>query len=182
MQKTFCLLITGLPCSGKTTLGKKLYENLSSKEIEVELFDGDRVRASISKDLDFSRSSRIENIIRVANRARDLMDIGVSCILSMVAPYSEARLKAQEIIGDGFVELYLDVALEVCEKRDVKGMYKRARKGEIKNFTGVDDVYEEPVNPDIRIRTDILDVKECVREIEGFLTRKFLMPTGVAEY
>lgn len=178
MQTNFCILITGLPCSGKTTLGKKLYENFSSKGVELELFDGDRVRESISKDLDFSRSSRIENIVRVAKRARGLMDTGVSCILSMVAPYSEARLKAREIIGEGFVEVYLDVSLQVCEGRDVKGMYKRARNGEIKNFTGIDDVYEEPINPDIRIRTDILDVEECLEEIEGFLTRKFLMPTG----
>lgn len=179
MQKTFCLLITGLPCSGKTTLGKRLYGNLSSNGIEVELFDGDRVRESISKDLDFSRSSRIENIVRVAKRARDLMDRGSSCILSMVAPYSEARLKAREIIGEELVEIYLDVSLKVCESRDVKGMYKRARSGEIKNFTGIDDIYEEPINPDIRIRTDILDVEDCVKQIEDLLARKFLMPKSV---
>jgi adenylylsulfate kinase-like enzyme len=97
----------------------------------------------------------------------------------MVAPYSESRLKAREIIGEGFIEVYLDVSLQVCEKRDVKGMYKRARNGEIKNFTGISDVYEEPINPDISIRTDILDVEDCVKEIEGFLARRFLMPIGL---
>ncbi|HEM55415.1 MAG TPA: adenylyl-sulfate kinase [Thermodesulfobium narugense] len=174
-MRNFCLLITGLPCSGKTTLGKRLYEGLVQRGISLELFDGDKVRESISKDLDFSRPARIENLVRVVNRARDLMDKGTSCILSMVAPYSEARLRARKIIGEGFVEIYLDVSLETCEKRDVKGMYKRARNGEIKNFTGIDDIYEEPLNPDIRIRTDILGIDESIVKIERFLLENFFI-------
>lgn len=161
--------MTGLPCSGKTTLGKRLYESLVQRGLNVELFDGDKVRESISRDLDFSRFSRIENIIRVAKIARDLMDKGSSCIISMVAPYYEARFKAREIVRTNFVEVFLDAPLEVCEKRDVKGMYKRARMGEIKNFTGIDDVYEVPLNPDIRIRTGVLDIDESLKEIENFL-------------
>jgi adenylyl-sulfate kinase len=180
LKETFCLLLTGLPCSGKTTLGKRLYESLIQKGIRVELFDGDKVRSSFCVDLDFSRDSRIENIVRVAKRSRTLMDEGISCILSMVAPYSEARARAKEIVGSGFVVAFLDVGLEVCEKRDTKGMYKRARNGEIKSFTGIDDVYEKPVDPDLIIRTDILTINECVEKLEGFLVKNFLAAVQVA--
>ncbi len=156
---------TGLSGSGKTTLSKILKERLEEKYSKpVTLFDGDIVRAHLSKDLGFSKKDRIENVKRVGFVAREITKHGGLVICALMAPFVESRREVRKMVETygRFVEIYVSTPLEVCEKRDSKGMYAKARAGEFKNFTGIDSPYEKPKRPDIIIDTSSVSIDGSV--------------------
>ena len=155
---------TGLSGAGKSTLAEVIEKRLKEQGRSVEILDGDIVRTHLSKGLGFSREDRDTNIKRIAFVCSLLTRNGVVCISAAIAPYREAREWARREIGD-FVEVYLKCPIEVCRQRDVKGLYKLVDEGKIKNFTGVDDPYEEPENPELVIETDKESVGESVSRI-----------------
>jgi adenylylsulfate kinase len=152
-QVGFTAWFTGLPCAGKTTVADRVAEILRERGYKVERLDGDIVRKGLTSDLGFSKEDRDENIKRVTFVAKLLSRNGVAVLATFVSPYQERRRKTREEIGN-FVEIYTRCPVEVCMERDVKDMYNRALAGEIKNFTGVDDPYEEPLNPELIVDTD----------------------------
>jgi adenylylsulfate kinase len=160
----FTIWFTGLSGSGKSTLSEILEQQLQARGHKVEIMDGDLVRTHLSKGLGFSREDRDTNIKRIAFVCNLLSRNGVICISAAIAPYREAREWAREHIGN-FVEIYVKCPLEVCRARDVKGLYKLVDEGKIKNFTGIDDPYEEPEHPDLVIETDKETVEESISNI-----------------
>lgn len=165
--------LTGLPCAGKTTIANELSKILREKGYKVEVLDGDVIREYISKGLGFSREDRFENIKRVSFVAKLLTRNDVITIVAVISPYREMREMAKKMIGEeNFLEVFVNAPLEVCRKRDVKGMYKKAEQGLIKNFTGIDDPYEPPENPDVQCDTHIETIEEIVSKILSALKRK----------
>ena len=160
-QKGFTLWFTGLPCSGKSAVADKVAEILKGRGMRVERLDGDIVRQDLTRDLGFSRKDRDENIRRVTFVSKLLTRNGVAVLTSFISPYREVRARSRQEIGD-FIEVYAKCSLEECMRRDVKGMYKKAIKGEIKEFTGVSDPYEEPESPEILLETDKETLEACV--------------------
>jgi len=163
-QKGFTAWFTGLPCCGKTTVADRVADILKSKGYRVERLDGDIVRKGLTSDLGFSKEDRDQNIKRVTFVAKLLTRNGVAVLATFVSPYRERRQKTRMEIGN-FIEIYTKCHVKVCIERDVKGMYKKALNGEIKNFTGVDDPYEEPSNPELVINTDTETVEESVEKV-----------------
>lgn len=155
---------TGLSGSGKTTIAHLLEEKLLTAGVPVELLDGDVVRENLSKGLGFSKEDRDINIRRIAFVAHLLQRNGVFVITAAISPYRAMREEARAMIKD-FVEVYANAPLEVCEERDVKGLYAKARAGEIKGFTGIDDPYEPPSGPEVECRTDQETVEESVQKV-----------------
>ena len=168
---TFVLWMTGLPSSGKTTIIRKLAENIKN----LAILDGDELREWLSPK-NFSRKGRDEHNRRVAHIAKILLEHNVPVGVSLISPYLENRETAKKIINNNkkFFEVHVKCSLEKCEERDVKGLYKKARNNEIENFTGVNDPYEEPPNPDILIDTEKYTDKECVKKVLDFLKSKNL--------
>ena len=164
MEKGFILWFTGLSGSGKTTLTKALEPELKARGCKVEILDGDVVRTNLSKGLGFSQEDRDTNIRRIGFVAHLLSRNGVATMTAAISPYRAIReeIRAME---PNFVEVYVRATLEVCEGRDVKGLYAKARAGEIKGFTGIDDPYEEPVNPEIICYTERESVEESVKKV-----------------
>jgi adenylylsulfate kinase len=160
----FTIWFTGLSGSGKSTLSEVIEKRLRSIGRNVEILDGDVVRTHLSKGLGFSREDRDTNIKRIAFVCGLLTRNGVICISAAIAPYREAREWARQEIGN-FVEIYVKCPLEVCRQRDVKGLYKLVDEGKIKNFTGVDDPYEEPENPDLVVETSNESIEESINRI-----------------
>jgi adenylyl-sulfate kinase len=158
-HKGFTLWFTGLACSGKTVLADAVAEELKKRGMKVERLDGDIVRESLTSDLGFTQEDRNENIKRVTFVAKLLSRNGVAVLASFISPYNKIRSYSRNEIGD-FILVYVKCPLEVCEERDVKGMYAKARAGEIKNFTGIDHPFEEPNHPDIIVETDKQTVDE----------------------
>jgi adenylylsulfate kinase len=148
----FTVWLTGLPCSGKSTIAAKLEQYLKGRRRKVEVLDGDVVRQNLSKGLGFSRADRDTNVQRIGFVAHLLSRNGVAVVVAAVSPYAEARQKARAEI-ERFVEVFVDCPLDECERRDVKGMYKQARTGALGGFTGVADPYEPPLNPEITLHT-----------------------------
>jgi adenylyl-sulfate kinase len=167
-NKGFTLWFTGLPCSGKTTVADIVAEKLKAKGMMIERLDGDIVRRGLTRDLGFSKEDRDMNIERVTFVAKLLSRNGVGVIATFVSPYREARGKIRDETTN-FVEVFTKCPVEECARRDVKGMYKKAYAGEIKNFTGVDDPYEEPESPEIIINTHEESEEESVDVIIGKL-------------
>ena len=164
----FVLWMTGLPCSGKTTIARKLQESIPN----LAILDGDELREWLSPK-DFSKEGRDEHNRKVAHLAKLLLKHNVPVSVSLISPYEENRKTAREIIGnDNFVETYVKCALDVCEDRDVKGMYKKARNNEIKGFTGIDDPYDVPKNPELVIETEKQSLDESAEEILSYLKTK----------
>ncbi len=158
--------MTGLSGAGKTTLATALEEEIQKKGFFVKIFDGDIIREGINKDLTFTKEDRIENIRRIAEVTKLFLDTGVVIICSFISPTNEVRDMAKEIIGeDRFIEVFVNCPLEICEQRDVKGLYKKVRKGEIKNFTGIDSPYEPPEHPDVEIKTNENTVKQSIKDL-----------------
>lgn len=156
--------LTGLSGAGKTTLAYALERHIQRRGYFTKSFDGDVIRVGINSDLGYSVEDRKENIRRTAEIAKLFCDHGLVVICSFITPTREMREIARAIIGkERFVEVFVDCPLDVCEKRDVKGLYKKARAGLIKNFTGIDAEYERPVNPDIELPTDLWTVKKSAR-------------------
>lgn len=165
MQRAMVFWFTGLSGSGKSTLAKGLERKLYHKGYLTKLLDGDNVRIGLNKDLDFSQESREENIRRVAEVAKLFLDCGIITICCFISPTEKMREMARNIIGpENFYEIYAKCSLEICEKRDPKGLYKKVREGKIQNFTGIHTEYEEPVHPNFVIRTDNKTVRRSIRQ------------------
>ncbi len=163
-QPGVTIWFTGLSGAGKTTISRAVGKELKSSGYKVELLDGDVVRQNLTKGLGFSKEDRDENIRRVGFVAELLTRNQVIVLVSAISPYREIRQEVRERIGN-FVEVYVNAPLEVCEQRDVKGLYKKARAGEIKNFTGIDDPYEPPLNSEVECRTDLESLEESVSKV-----------------
>ncbi|MBD3182374.1 adenylyl-sulfate kinase [Candidatus Poribacteria bacterium] len=171
----FTLWFTGLPCSGKTTIAEIIEKELRNRGLNVESLDGDEVRTHLSKDLGFSKKDRDTHISRMGFIAKLLSRNGVAVIAAFVSPYREVREQIKVGI-DNFIEVFVRCPVEVCIERDVKGMYKKALSGEIKNFTGISDPYEEPENPTIIVDTDKENVEESAEKIIRYLELAGLIP------
>ncbi len=160
---------TGLSGAGKTTIRMAVEEKLRANGLKVEVLDGDIVRENLTKGLGFSKEDRDENIRRIGFVAHLLSRNGVIVLVSAISPYRDIRQQVREQIGD-FVEVFVNAPLEVCESRDVKGLYRKARAGEIKQFTGIDDPYEPPLHPEVECRTDQETLDESVAKVMNKLT------------
>ncbi|MHA1594170.1 MAG: adenylyl-sulfate kinase [Candidatus Baldrarchaeia archaeon] len=168
MEKGFVVWLTGLPGSGKTTIARHLERHLKEMGLKVELLDGDEVRKWLSPEAGFSREDRERHLRRVAYVSKLLARNGVAVVASFVSPYRSIREEARRIIeqeGLKFVEVYVKCSLEECIRRDPKGLYKKALSGEIKNMTGIQDVYEEPEKPEVIVDTEHENPEECSRKI-----------------
>lgn len=162
-HKPLLVWFTGLSGSGKSTIANALEKALFGKEIHTYLLDGDNVRKGLNNNLSFSPEDRTENIRRIAEVANLMIDAGLVVIASFVSPYREDRENAKRIVGyDNFVEVFVNTPIEECERRDVKGLYAKARAGEIQNFTGVNAPYEAPMAPDVEVDTTVVSVDEAV--------------------
>ena len=176
-QRSKVIWLTGLSGSGKSTIGLALEKRLFQENFVVQLLDGDNIRSGINKNLGFSEEDRKENIRRIAEIAKLYLSSGIITINSFISPTAETRNIAKEIVGDAdFLEIYINAPMATCESRDVKGLYKKARAGEIQGFTGVNQAYEEPENPAIELRTDLLSVDEAVDILFTFLKKHIILP------
>lgn len=165
--------LTGLSGSGKSTIANELEISLHKEGIRTFVLDGDKIRSGLNSDLGFSNSCRTENIRRLAEVAKLMMDAGLLVITASISPFREDRRLAKILIGsENFTEVYIDVPLAVCELRDPKGLYERARKGNILNMTGIDSPYEEPLNPEIHIKNADITVADAVDLIKLNLIAK----------
>jgi|SRR5690554_492380 len=172
-HKPLLLWFTGLSGSGKSTVANAVEQALFSKGIHTYILDGDNVRKGINANLSFSPEDRTENIRRIGEIANLMLDAGIVVLAAFVSPYREDRENVKNIVGiANFVEIYVNTPLEECERRDVKGLYKKARKGEIENFTGVNAPYEVPLTPDIEIDTAQMNLDDCVTKITKEIREK----------
>lgn len=164
------LWFTGLSGSGKSTLAKAVEQTLFERGCQTYILDGDNVRFGLNRDLGFSPDDRTEDIRRIGEVAKLFMDAGAIVLTAFISPYRTDRDANREIVGEGeFLEIYAKCSLEECENRDPKGLYKKARAGEIPEFTGISAPYEEPLNPEIVVETDQYSVGECVMQVVGRL-------------
>ena len=176
-QRSKVIWLTGLSGSGKSTIGLALEKRLFQENFVAQLLDGDNIRSGLNKNLGFSEEDRKENIRRIAEIAKLYLSSGIITINSFISPTAETRNIAKEIVGDAdFLEIYINAPMATCESRDVKGLYKKARAGEIQGFTGVNQAYEEPENPALELRTDVLSVDEAVDKLFTFLKKHIILP------
>lgn len=172
-QRAVLIWFTGLSGSGKSTIAVQLEAQLSDLGFKTYLLDGDNIRAGLNKDLSFSDEGRIENIRRIGEVAKLLLDAGVVVLSAFISPFQADRQQVKEIVGAGnYIEVFVDAPLELCEQRDVKGLYKKARAGEVKNFTGIDSPYEAPANADVVLPTGELSVEESIAKLMNFVVPK----------
>jgi adenylylsulfate kinase len=172
-QKALVIWMVGLSGSGKSTIAKALEQDLYERGYLTQLLDGDNLRTGINNNLGFSEAERLENIRRSAEVSKLFMNCGVITICSFISPTEEIRKIAKDIIGEkDYFEVYVNAPFEICEQRDVKGLYKKARNGEIKNFTGLTAPFEAPVNPDVELRTDLKDLDVCKNELLETILKK----------
>ncbi|MEA3446867.1 MAG: adenylyl-sulfate kinase [Bacteroidota bacterium] len=171
-QKSRVIWCTGLSGAGKTTLAKNLEKAMHNKGNLAQVLDGDNIRSGINNNLGFTEADRHENIRRIAEVSKLLLESGVITINSFISPTNLIRQMAKDIVGEeNFIEIYVSAPLEVCEARDTKGLYKKAREGKIKNFTGIDSPFEVPANPDLVVDTDQYSIEECLN-----MAMEFIMP------
>ena len=174
-REGFCVWLTGLSGSGKTTIATALEGWLRNRGRDVTVFDGDVVRSQMSSDLGFSRQDRDANVSRVAARAADVVKTSGVAICALMSPYAAARQKARDLIGpERFVLVYVATPLHVCESRDVKGLYAKARRGEIRHVVGIDDAYEVPEDADVRLDTSVSTVQAELDDILTVLGSRFV--------
>jgi sulfate adenylyltransferase len=166
-----CLWFTGFSGAGKSTIAEITTALLASYGRRVTLLDGDIVRTHLSAGLGFDKNGRDLNVRRIGFVASEIVRHGGAAICAAISPYQATRAEVRKMIGDNFVEIFVDTPLDVCEKRDAKGMYAKAKRGEIKDFTGVDDVYEPPVQPEITLDTIIRSAQENARKIINYLVK-----------
>ncbi len=171
---------TGLPCSGKTTVAERAAEELTRRGLPVQLLDGDELRKHFSAGVGFSKQDRSNHLKRVAYLCHLLTKHGVIVLASFVSPYQENRDYARQLIGERFMEVYADAPLEVCIQRDVKGMYKKALAGEIKEFTGVSDPYEAPLSPELTLKTAQERLEESVARLLDAMDARYGIVTQPA--
>jgi len=170
-QKPYIVWLTGLSASGKSTLANALAVKLQNQGYKTYLLDGDELRTGLNSDLGFSKKDREENIRRVAHLSQILLDAGLIVITAFISPFQKDREFARSLVkSDQFIEVFVDTPLEVCEKRDPKGLYKKARAGELKDFTGIDSVYEKPMNPTIIIQN--FDIENNVTQIVKYMKER----------
>jgi len=169
-HRSFSLWFTGLSGSGKSTLANLVEQELHNQGFAVYVLDGDNIRSGLNKDLDFTEAGRIENIRRISEVAKLMNDAGVIVLTAFISPFVSDRASARELIGDeSFVEVHVDCPLEVCEQRDVKGLYQKARNGEIKNFTGIDSPFEEPESPELKVSTHTQSLEESASQVLEYI-------------
>jgi len=169
-QKSRVLWFTGLSGSGKSTVANATEKLLHDLDIHTYILDGDNVRMGLNKDLGFAPEDRTENIRRITEVSKLFADAGIIVLTAFISPYLDDRKSARKIIGDvDFIEIYVKADLSLCESRDPKGLYKKARAGEIKGFTGIDAPYEPPVNPEIVLETDRYNIIECAQFVVDYL-------------
>jgi adenylylsulfate kinase len=175
-QRGMMLWFTGLSGSGKSTVAIALERELHSRGLLCRILDGDNIRSGINNNLGFSAEDRVENIRRIAEVGRLFVDTGIITIAAFISPNNQLREMTAEIIGkDDFVEVFVSTPLEECEKRDVKGLYAKARRGEIKNFTGISAPFEAPEHPDITLDTSKLPVEESVKILLDYVLPKAVL-------
>jgi adenylylsulfate kinase len=175
-QNAKVIWFTGLSGSGKTTLGAAIEQELYNKGFLTQILDGDNIRSGINKNLNFSEDDRIENIRRIAEVNKLFLNCGIITLNCFISPTEEIREMVRNLIGgDNFIVIYVSTPLEVCEKRDPKGLYARARKGEIPNFTGISSPFEVPKNPDLEIDTSCLNLEEATKKILDYLSEKITL-------
>lgn len=164
--KPLLIWFVGMSGSGKSTLASALEEKLFADGLNTYILDGDNIRSGLNKDLDFSDKSRKENIRRIAEVSKLFVDAGTVVLTAFITPFAEEREKVRQLIGsDNYLEVFVDCPLEECEKRDVKGLYAKARRGEIKNFTGIDSPFEKPTNPDVLVESHKVSIADGVEAI-----------------
>lgn len=169
-QKPVVIWLTGLSGAGKSTIANALEVALVGRGQHTYLLDGDNVRMGLCRDLSFSDADREENIRRIAEVARLFVEAGLIVITAFISPFRNDRAVARKVIGsEAFIEVFIDTPLSECERRDPKGLYVKARAGLIRHFTGIDSVYELPLNPEVRLNTVELDVDSCVQQLLDFL-------------
>lgn len=172
-QRSKVIWLTGLSGSGKSTIAQHLENKLFSRGFFAQVLDGDNIRTGICNNLGFSEKDRTENIRRIAEIAKLYLNSGIITINSFISPTFQIRDMAKNIIGlEDYIEIYINAPIEICEERDVKGLYAKARQGLIKGFTGIDQAYEVPINPDLEICTDQLSIEEAVNDIYNFILPK----------
>ena len=175
-HKSILLWFTGLSGSGKSTIANCVEQELHKNSIHTYTLDGDNIRKGLNSDLSFSPKDRSENIRRIAETAHLMMDAGLVVLAAFVSPYRNDRDHVRNIVGnDNMVEIYINTSVEECERRDVKGLYKKARKGEIKNMTGISAPYESPLNPDIQINTEEVTMIDATKQIINFINPKLIL-------
>ena len=169
-QKSKVVWMTGLSGSGKTTIAKGVEKHLHSQGVLNQLLDGDNIRTGISNNLSFSYKDREENIRRISEISKLFMNCGIVTLNCFISPTTSIRQIAKDIIGkNNFIEVYINAPIEICEERDVKGLYKKARKGEIENFTGISSPFEAPEDPELEINTSELSIYESIQELVNYI-------------
>lgn len=176
-QKGFVLWFTGLSGSGKSTVANAVEKKLFEMGKATYLLDGDNIRHGLNQDLGFSAKDRVENIRRIAEVSKLFMDAGVITLTAFISPFIADRNQVRELLKDRFVEIFVDCSLDVCMQRDPKGLYKKAQKGEIKDFTGIDSPYEKPAYPEITVHSDTQSIEECAVHIISCLISKGAVET-----
>ncbi len=172
-QNSFLIWFTGLSGSGKSTIANAVEKELFNNDVKTYTLDGDNIRSGINSDLTFAPEDRTENIRRIAEIANLMIDAGLVTLAAFVSPYKKDRDNIRSIVKDvNFVEVYINTSVEECERRDVKGLYKKARAGEIKNMTGISAPYEAPENPDVEINTETETVDQAVKKIIDYIKPK----------
>lgn len=176
-HSSFLIWFTGLSGSGKSTLANLVEQKLNENDIHTYILDGDNIRSGLNKDLDFSEDSRRENIRRIGEVSKLMVDAGLVTLSAFISPFSKERKLVKSLVGnDRYVEVFVDCPVEECEKRDVKGLYKKARSGEIKHFTGISSPFEVPQDPDIRIPTAEISIEEGANRIIELIKNKLKEP------
>jgi len=172
-QRACIVWFTGLSASGKSTIANALEVKLMEQNRHTYLLDGDNIRLGLNRDLGFSDEDRVENIRRVGEVSKLFVDSGIIVLTAFISPFRKDREIVKRLVEkDEFIEVFVDTPLDICEKRDPKGLYLKAREGKIPNFTGVSSVYEAPLNPQIHLRTVDKSVEECVGEVMNYLSDK----------
>jgi adenylylsulfate kinase len=165
-QKPLLIWFTGLSGSGKSTLAVQLEAMLYDRGYKTYLLDGDNIRTGLNRDLAFTEEGRVENIRRIGEVGKLMLDAGLVVLSAFISPFEADRNQVKKIVGaENYFEVFVDTPLESCEQRDVKGLYKKARAGEVKNFTGIDSPYERPTKPDLRIETDKVSIEDAVKKL-----------------
>ena len=167
------LWFTGLSGSGKSTLANAVEDHLFKNDLTTYILDGDNIRSGLNSDLAFTEESRKENIRRIGEVSKLFLDAGTITLTAFISPFIDDREMVKKLVGvSNFIEIFVDCPLEICEQRDVKGLYKKARKGEIKNFTGIDSPFETPEDPDVYVNTHEKSIEQCTSDIIQFILPK----------
>ena len=181
-HRSLILWFTGLSGSGKSTLAHAVEEKLHQMGCRTFVFDGDNVRHGLNSNLGFSKEDRKENIRRIGEMCKLFIEAGVIALTAFISPFREDRERVRKLVQEGdFIEIFCDCSLEICESRDVKGMYAKARRGEIREFTGISSPYERPENPEMIIETGKLNLEQCVEMIIAYLGEREIFTTGLQE-